>query len=201
MCKKANKDCPRLIYQRAELKGILLDDTIDEEKYHDYKTFLEEDEWDEDDCDFFPSTQPLCVSYTSGATGPPKGIMRDHGGTAVALNYAMKNIFNVGEESVHFAACNMAWDVGHNFMVYGPLLRCAKTVIWEGDCLYPDPGVIWAVVEQHKVTNMYINISTLREVKQHDYDGELIKNAETDSLKTLCLVGERGDPDTVNWIH
>jgi len=125
----------------------LFDEDVDEEKYHDYKTFLEDDEWDEDDCDFVPANHPLYVRYTSGASGPSKGIVRDHGGTAVALNYAMKNIFNVTEESVHFSACHHAWDIGHNFLVYGPLLRCAKTVIWEGDALYPDPGVLWAVVE------------------------------------------------------
>lgn len=147
MTTKANKQVPRLIYQRGELKGVLLDPELDEELYHDYKTFLEDDEWDEDDCDFFPSTQPLYQTYTSGATGEPKGIMRDHGSTAVALNYAMKNVFNVGEKSVHFAACDMAWDIGLNFMVYGPLLRGAPTVIWEGDPLFPDPGVLWAVVE------------------------------------------------------
>ena len=66
----------------------------------------------------------------------------------------MKNIFNVTEESVHFAACELAWDIGHNFMVYGPLLRGSKTVIWEGDPLYPDPGILWAIVEQHSVTKM-----------------------------------------------
>jgi len=59
----------------------------------------------------------------------------------------MKNIFNVTEESVTWAACGTAWDIGHTFTLYGPLLRGCKTVLWEGDPLYPDPGIIWAIIE------------------------------------------------------
>ena len=100
MCTKANKDCKKIIYQRREFGGKLADDSVDESKYTDYKSVCEDDELDEDDCDMLPSTHPLYVSYTSAATGKAKGIIRDHGSTAVALNYAMKNIFNITRESV-----------------------------------------------------------------------------------------------------
>ena len=100
MCTKANKDCKKIIYQRLEFGGKLKADDIDEAKYTDYKSVCEDDEIDEDDCDMLPSNHPLYVSYTSAGTGKPKGIIRDHGSTAVALNYAMKNIFNIGPESV-----------------------------------------------------------------------------------------------------
>lgn len=181
--------------------GELFDEDVDEDKYHDYKAFLEDDEWEEDDCDMVPSNHPLYVKYTSGTTDNTKGIVRDHGGTAVALNYAMKHIFNCNEDSVFFAACDMAWDIGHNFIVYGPLLRAAKTVIWEGDPLYPDPGILWAIVEQHSVTAMYVNISLIRVIKKNDYDGELVKKSDISSLKTMSLAGERADPDTIQWLH
>lgn len=82
------------------MKGVLADEEVDNEKYTDYKGVCEDDELDEDDCDMVPSTHPLYVAYTSAATGTPKGIVRDHGSTAVALNYAMKNIFNINKESV-----------------------------------------------------------------------------------------------------
>lgn len=94
-----------------------------------------------------PSTHPLYVVYTSSASGPPVGVVRDHGGTAVALNYAMKNIFNITRESVQFAACHQAWSIGLDFMLYGPLLRGCKTVVWEGDPLYPDPFILWTIIE------------------------------------------------------
>jgi len=86
-------------------------------------------------------------------------------------------------------------------MLYGPLLRGCKTVVWEGDPLYPDPYVLWTIIEANKVTNLYINISTLRDVRKEDYEGLGLDEADLSSLKTVCLVGERGDPDTINWLH
>jgi propionyl-CoA synthetase len=129
------------------LGGALTDDDVDPEVYIDYKSVCEDDELDEDDCDFFPSTHPLYVAYTSGTSGPPVGIVKDHGSTAVAVNYAMQHIFNITRESVQFAACHQAWSIGLDFMLYGPLLRGCKTVIWEGDPLYPDPFVLWTIIE------------------------------------------------------
>ena len=86
-------------------------------------------------------------------------------------------------------------------MLYGPLLRGCKTVVWEGDCLYPDPGILWELVENNGVTNMYISVSMLREVRKEDYEGLTLKACDVSSLKTLCLVGERADADTINWLH
>lgn len=146
-CTKLDKSVKRVIYHRAELEGKLADPDVDGEVYIDYKSVCEDDELDEDDCDFLPSTHPLYVAYTSGSTGPPAGIVRDHGSTAVALNYAMKNIFNIDRTSVQFAACHQAWAIGLDFMLYGPLIRGCKTVIWEGDCLYPDPFILWTIIE------------------------------------------------------
>ena len=100
LCKKLDKSVKRVIYHRAELQGKLADDSVDPEIYVDYKSVCEDDELDEDDCDMLPSNHPLYVAYTSGATGPPVGVVRDHGSTAVALSYAMKHIFNITRESV-----------------------------------------------------------------------------------------------------
>jgi len=86
-------------------------------------------------------------------------------------------------------------------MLYGPLLTGCKTVIWEGDCLYPDAYVLWTIVESNKVTNLYVNVGMIREIRCHDYEGLGFQENDTSSLKTICLVGGRADPDIINWLH
>ena len=73
--------------------------------------------------------------------------MRDTGGTVVALNWVMKNVFNIGKEDIWFAASDIGWVVGHSFIVYGPLIRGATSVIFEGKPIIPDAGVLWRVIE------------------------------------------------------
>ena len=142
----------------------------------------------------------LCID-TSGTTGAPKGVVRDTGGTVVALNWVMKNVFNIGKGDTWFAASDIGWVVGHSFIVYGPLIRGATSIIFEGKPIIPDAGVLWRVVEQHKVKSLYVAPTAVRVVKKDDYDGLLVKKYDTSTLQGFNLVGERCDPDTILWVH
>lgn len=193
---------PRLIYQRRECDGKYADDAVKENpNYFDYDTLLNSKEWEEAPCESLLSTHELYILYTSGTTGEPKGIVRDQGGTAVGLNYSMKNVFDVGKDSVHFAQSDIGWVVGHSFIVYGPLIRGCTVIFFEGKPVVPDAGTIWRVCEEYKVTSLYMAPTAIRVIKKEDYEGELVKNYDVSSVKTLCLVGERCDPDTIYWIH
>jgi len=122
-------------------------------------------------------------------------------GTCVGANYAMDIVHNVHRGKVHFATSDVGWVVGHTNIVYGPLLRGASCVFFEGKPITPNPGVCWKLVEQYKVTSMYMAPTAVRIIKKLDYDGEWIPKYDISSLENYSMVGERCDPDTIHWLH
>jgi propionyl-CoA synthetase len=146
------------------------------------------------------ATDPLYILYTSGTTGVPKGVVRDHGGHAVALRWSMEAVYGVEPGEVFWAASDIGWVVGHSYIVYAPLLAGCTTILYEGKPVgTPDAGVFWRVISQWNVNALFTAPTALRAIKREDPQAEHIGRYDLASLRTLFLAGERADPDTVAW--
>jgi propionyl-CoA synthetase len=145
-------------------------------------------------------THPAYILYTSGTTGAPKGVVRPTAGHLVALNWTMKNIYNVDPGDVFWAASDVGWVVGHSYICYGPLIHGNTTVVFEGKPVgTPDPGTFWRVISEHNVRSFFTAPTAIRAVKREDPEGTFTKPYDLSCLNTLYLAGERADPDTIEW--
>ena len=143
---------------------------------------------------------PAYVLYTSGTTGKPKGVIRPTAGHLVALNWSMKNIYDINPGEVFWAASDVGWVVGHSYICYAPLIAGCTTVVFEGKPVgTPDAGTFWRVISEHNVKALFTAPTAFRAIKRVDQNGEFIGKYDLSCMKTLFLAGERADPDTITW--
>ncbi|MEM1372433.1 MAG: AMP-binding protein, partial [Pseudomonadota bacterium] len=152
------------------------------------------------DCVMVEGNHPAYILYTSGTTGAPKGVVRPTGGHLVALNWTMKNIYNVEPGEVFWAASDVGWVVGHSYICYAPLIHGNTTIVFEGKPVgTPDAGTFWRVIADHKVASFFTAPTAFRAVKREDPTGEFVKKYDISALRSIFLAGERADPDTIEW--
>jgi propionyl-CoA synthetase len=151
-------------------------------------------------CVTVEATDPLYILYTSGTTGQPKGIVRDNGGHAVALEWTMKHVYDVEPGEVYWAASDIGWAVGHSYTVYGPLFHGCTSVLYEGKPVgTPDAGAFWRVIAEHGVCTLFTAPTAFRAIRQQDPDGIEIGRYDLSGFRALFLAGERCDPNTLHW--
>ncbi len=152
------------------------------------------------DCVPVDGNHPAYILYTSGTTGAPKGVIRPTAGHLVALNWTMKNIYNVDPGDVFWAASDVGWVVGHSYICYAPLIHGNTTIVFEGKPVgTPDAGTFWRVISEHNVRSFFTAPTAFRAIKRDDPKGTLIKDYDISCLRALYLAGERADPDTIEW--
>lgn len=145
------------------------------------------------------SEDPLFILYTSGSTGKPKGVVHTCGGYMVYAEYSFRNVFQYEESDIHWCTADIGWVTGHTYIVYGPLLAGATSVMFEGVPTFPDPGRFWQVCDKWGVTHFYTAPTAIRSLMQAGEDHVLAYSL--DSLKVLGSVGEPINEEAWHWYH
>jgi acetyl-CoA synthetase len=145
------------------------------------------------------SEDPLFILYTSGSTGKPKGMLHTTAGYMVYAGYTFKNIFNYEENDIYWCSADIGWITGHSYIIYGPLLNGATTVIFEGIPSYPDYSRFWEVIEKHQITQFYTAPTVIRALAKENID--YVQKFPLKSLKVIASVGEPINEEAWHWYN
>lgn len=141
----------------------------------------------------------LFILYTSGSTGKPKGVVHTCGGYMVYAAYSFQNVFQYQESDIYWCTADVGWITGHTYIVYGPLLSGATTMMFEGVPTYPDAGRFWQVCDKHGVNIFYTAPTAIRALMA--YGDDHVLSYSLDSLRVLGTVGEPINEEAWRWYH
>ncbi len=142
---------------------------------------------------------PLFILYTSGSTGKPKGVVHTIAGYMIYAEYTFKNVFQYDEGDMYWCTADIGWVTGHSYIVYGPLLAGATSIMFEGIPTFPDAGRFWDIVDKYKVNQIYTAPTAIRAlIAQGD---EWVTKHDLSSLKVLGTVGEPINEEAWRWYH
>lgn len=142
---------------------------------------------------------PLFMLYTSGSTGKPKGMVHTTAGYMVYTAYTFKNVFNYQENDVFWCTADIGWITGHSYILYGPLLNGATTVLFEGIPSYPNFSRFWETIEKHSVTHFYTAPTAIRALAKESL--EYVQKYPLASLKVIGSVGEPINEEAWHWYN
>lgn len=141
----------------------------------------------------------LFILYTSGSTGKPKGVVHTVGGYMVYAGYTFKNVFQYEESDIYWCTADVGWITGHTYIVYGPLLNGATTLMFEGVPSWPDYGRFWQVCDKYGVNQFYTAPTAIRALMAAGEDHVL--SYSLDSLKVIGSVGEPINEEAWQWYY
>ncbi|MDG1056043.1 MAG: acetate--CoA ligase [Schleiferiaceae bacterium] len=141
----------------------------------------------------------LFILYTSGSTGKPKGVVHTCGGYMVYAGYSFKNVFQYERGDVYWCTADVGWITGHSYIIYGPLLNGATTLMFEGVPTFPDAGRFWDVCDKYSVNQFYTAPTAIRALMA--CGDEYVDRAELGALKVIGSVGEPINAEAWHWYH
>ena len=153
----------------------------------------------ENEAEEMDSEDTLFILYTSGSTGKPKGVLHTTAGYMIYAEYTFKNVFQYSEEDIYWCTADIGWVTGHSYIVYGPLLAGATSIMFEGVPTWPDAGRFWEIVNKYKVNQFYTAPTAIRALIAQG--NEFVTAHDLSSLKVLGTVGEPINEEAWRWYH